>query len=119
MSKDDNFKRGSAELLILTLLQEKDMYGYEMSQLISERSNAMISIPEGSLYVALYRMVKDGIISDSREIVGKRMRIYYHLEPAGRAKLVSERKEYEDVATGMRHFLDTSDLVNVGGSEDD
>lgn len=109
MANGDTFKKGSVELIILTLLREKDMYGYEMSQLISERSNGLLTMSEGSMYVTLYRMVKDGIVTDRRELVGKRMRIYYHIEPVGRERAVELRDEYERMNTGIRQFLETSD----------
>lgn len=109
MANGDTFKKGSVELIILTLLREKDMYGYEMSQLITERSDEMLTMSEGSMYVTLYRMVKDGIVTSRRELVGKRMRIYYHIEESGLNRAVELREEYERMTVGIRKFLDRSD----------
>lgn len=111
MGNGDTFKKGSVELILLTLLREKDMYGYEMSQAISDRSGGRITMSEGSLYVTLYRMIKEATITDRREIVGKRMRIYYSIEPSGLEKLEKLREEYERMATGIQEFLKTSDEI--------
>ena len=111
MGNGDTFKKGSVELILLTLLREKDMYGYEMSQAISDRSGGRITMSEGSLYVTLYRMIKEATITDRREIVGKRMRIYYSIEPSGIEKLEKLREEYERMATGIQEFLKTSDDI--------
>ena len=50
MSNQDTFKKGSVELLVLALLQESNLYGYQISQLVKERSGNILTIPEGSMY---------------------------------------------------------------------
>lgn len=56
MDRRDNFKKGSIEMLALKILSEKDCYGYELCQLMNERFNGIIVVPEGSLYPALYKL---------------------------------------------------------------
>ena len=56
MAISDNLKRGTIELTILTLLQDGDMYGYEISQQLSDRSGGLYRILESSLYPSLYRL---------------------------------------------------------------
>jgi len=91
----DNFKKGSVEMLVLLLLTEEDLYGYQISQLIEERSNDRLKIPEGSLYPCFYKLVEKGYISDTKKQVGKRLtRVYYHLEPSGLKRLQDLTKEY-------------------------
>lgn len=107
----DSFKKGSIELVLLTLLRERDMYGYEMTQAIKERSNDMVSVSEGSLYVTLYRLMNDGDITDRREIIGKRMRIYYSITEQGKEKVGVLREEYERMAKGIKNFLKESDKL--------
>ena len=102
----ENFKKGSVEMIILRLLSEKDMYGYEMTQKISEWSENTIHIPEGSLYPTLYRLLDHGFVSDRRELVGRRQtRVYYHLEPAGSARLHEMRAEFEIFSHGLISIL--------------
>ena len=85
LSNQDTFKKGSVELLVLALLREGDLYGYQLSQLVKERSENVLTIPEGSMYPTLYRLTDKGYISDEKRLIGKRLtRTYYHLEPKGR-----------------------------------
>lgn len=102
----ENFKKGSVEMIILRLLSEKDMYGYEMTQKISEWSDNVIHIPEGSLYPTLYRLLDHSFVSDRRELVGRRQtRVYYHLEPAGFARLKEMCAEFEIFSHGLTSIL--------------
>ena len=79
-----NFRRGVLTLVILGLLQTEDMYGYQLVQETKRRSGGKLTTQEGSLYPVLYKLVDMGMISDRKELVGKRRtRVLYHLEPAG------------------------------------
>ena len=105
----DNFKKGSVEMILLTLLREEDMYGYQMSQLIAHRTENYITIPEGSMYPTLYRLVENGYITSRREIVGRRLsRIYYHLEPKGVERLELLWKEFHGFHDAVVSILDQS-----------
>ena len=102
----DNFKKGTIEMMILALLSESDLYGYQLSQLIAERSNHAIEILEGTMYPTLHRLVDNGYISDKRVQVGKRMsRVYYHLEPNGRDRLCEMVSEYRIFTDGLENIL--------------
>ncbi len=104
--QQDTFKKGSVEMLLLYLLQEGDLYGYQISQYIKERSEGILAVPEGSLYPALYRMLDKGYISDEKRQVGKRMtRVYYHLEPEGKAYLDMLLESYVRTNRGIRLVL--------------
>lgn len=72
MNIRDNFKKGYVEMLILNFLSEKDLYGYEMTQLVIERGGGYIKIPEGSLYPTLYKLEDKHMISSYQKQVGKR-----------------------------------------------
>ena len=85
-------KRGSTELLILALLEERDRHGYDLARLIDERSRGAISFHVASLYPTLYRMEDKGMIQGRWvEKAGQRRRRYYHLTAAGRQTLASQR----------------------------
>ena len=89
-------KRGSAELLILALLEERDRHGYELARLIDERSRGAISFHVASLYPTLYRMeAKDLLEGRWVEKAGQRRRRYYKLTKAGRKTLVSQRSVWD------------------------
>ena len=85
-------KRGSTELLILALLEERDRHGYEIAQVIEERSRGAISFHVASLYPTLYRMEDRELIQGRWiEKAGQRRRRYYRLTAAGRKTLASHR----------------------------
>jgi PadR family transcriptional regulator, regulatory protein PadR len=90
-------KRGSTELLILALLEERDRHGYELARLIDDRSRGAISFHAASLYPTLYRM-EDKELIEGRwvEKAGQRRRRYYRLTPAGRKMLASQRSVWEN-----------------------
>jgi transcriptional regulator len=89
-------KRGSTELLILALLEERDRHGYDLARLIDERSRGRISFHVASLYPTLYRMEdKDLIEGRWVEKEGQRRRRYYRITPAGRKVLASQRSVWE------------------------
>src|SRR5262249_37383739 len=89
-------KRGSTELLILALLEERERHGYDISRLIDERSGGTITFHTASLYPTLYRLEDKGLI-DGRwvERAGQRRRRYYRLTPAGRKVLGQQRGTWE------------------------
>jgi transcriptional regulator len=89
-------KRGSTELLILALLEERDRHGYELAGLIDDRSRGAISFHAASLYPTLYRMEdKDLIEGRWIEKAGQRRRRYYRLTKAGRKTLASQRTVWD------------------------
>ncbi len=89
-------KRGSTELLILALLEERDRHGYDLARLIEQRSGGAISFNVASLYPTLYRMEdKDLIEGRWIEKAGQRRRRYYRLTAAGKKTLASQRNVWD------------------------
>jgi PadR family transcriptional regulator, regulatory protein PadR len=89
-------KRGSTELLVLALLEERDRHGYDLARLIDERSRGLISFHAASLYPTLYRMEdKDLIEGRWVEKAGQRRRRYYKLTAGGRKTLKSQRGTWD------------------------
>ena len=98
----NSFRRGVMSLVILSLLKREDMYGYQLVQQTLEISGGRIQTQEGSLYPVLYKLLDQGLISDRKVQVGKRMtRIYYHLEPAGERRLQELKAEYDEITQGV------------------
>ena len=103
-------KRGSTELLILALLDERQRHGYEISQLIEERSNGTITFHTASLYPTLYRLEEKGLLEGRWvERPPQRRRRYYRLTRAGRHALAKQRSTWDaffvalDRVAGIRH----------------
>jgi len=103
-------KRGSTEVLILALLDERPRHGYDISRLIDERSGGTITFHTASLYPTLYRLEDKGLI-DGRwvERAGQRRRRYYRLTGQGRKVLAQQRSVWDtffvalDRVAGIRH----------------
>lgn len=96
-----NYKKATIEMLLLKLLSEQDMYGYQLSQELKKRSNQHYTILEGSMYPILYRLEDSKHISSYEKKVGRRQtRVYYHLEETGLShynKLANSYREYKDL----------------------
>lgn len=94
-----------AELIILKFLTEKDMYGYEITQkMISEKVN--IDEPSGSLtYPILHRLEQSGLISSSRKVIDKKMRVYYHIEQKGLEYFENLRSAYIQTQKNIKSIL--------------
>lgn len=101
MLNTDNFKRGTVDLVVLSVLLEKDMYGYEIVKAIEEKSGGRFEVPLGTLYPVLYRFLENGYLSDRDEIVNKRLRKYYHLEEKGRDFYKAILAEYKKISEGV------------------
>src|SRR6478609_7513036 len=94
---DRELKKGSAELLILSLIEHEPRHGYELSKLIDSRSNGAIRFHVASLYPLLYRLEKRGWIEGRWvEKAGQRRRRYYKLTPAGRVVLRQQRASWSE-----------------------
>jgi PadR family transcriptional regulator PadR len=99
---DRELKRGSAELLILALVEQRPRHGYEISQLIEQRSNGAISFHVASLYPTLYRLEDRGLIEGRWvEKAGQRRRRYYRLTTAGRKVLKSQRTVWQTFVAAL------------------
>src|SRR6266542_3929440 len=89
-------KKGSAELLILSLLEARPRHGYEISKLIEQRSKGTLRFHVASLYPLLYRLEKRGWIRGRWiEKAGQRRRRYYRVTSEGRKVLESERRGWK------------------------
>jgi len=91
-SLERELKRGSAEVLILALLDERPRHGYEIGRVIGERSGGAITFHVASLYPTLYRLEDKGLLEGRWvEKSGQRRRRYYRLTAEGRKVLASQR----------------------------
>jgi transcriptional regulator len=92
---DRELKKGSAELLILSLVEDRPRHGYDLSKLIEVRSNGVLKFRVASLYPLLYRLEKRGWIQGTWiEKAGQRRRRYYRLTKAGHQVLSSQRSTW-------------------------
>jgi transcriptional regulator len=102
-------KKGSAELLILSLLDGRPRHGYDIARLIEVRSEGAVTFNAASLYPLLYRLERRGWIEGRWvEKAGERRRRMYRLTAAGRRRLQDQRSEW-------RAFVRAIDQVTGGG----
>ena len=100
---DRELKRGSAELLILSVLDARPRHGYELSKLIQIRSDGQLTFHVDSLYPLLYRLEERGWIKGTWvEKAGERRRRYYKLTAVGRRVLGEQRKTWDAFAAAVR-----------------
>lgn len=93
------------EVLILQALQEKDMYGYDIEQSIKEMSDNSLNLPPSYLYPVLYSLEERGLATSHHEIVGKRLRKYYHLEETGKSELNVQKKQARETLLKVVEIL--------------
>ena len=102
------FLKGCARTLVLQLLSEEPMYGYELSHALAKRSQGIFALGQGTLYPLLYSLESKRLIRVAREEEAPgsgRKRRYYQVTPAGRAELDAGLTTWRDIAHGMRLVL--------------
>src|SRR3982074_97431 len=108
---DRELKKGSAELLILALVEDRPRPGYEISKLIESRSDGTLRFNVASLYPLLYRLEKRGWLKGRWvEKAGERRRRYYRLTRAGRRVLASQQQ-------GWQQFVEAVNRITGGVTE--
>jgi PadR family transcriptional regulator PadR len=106
MTMERDFRRGSARVLILTLLAEKPMYGYEIAKELKRRSEGYFVFKEGTLYPALHGMEKEGLLTSEWQVVEKGpSRKYYHLTEEGRRVLAASAQEWTTFSRRLLSIL--------------
>jgi PadR family transcriptional regulator, regulatory protein PadR len=99
---DRELKKGSAELLILSLVESRARHGYEISKLIEERSGGVLKFNVASFYPLLYRLEKRGFLQGRWvEKAGQRRRRYYQLTPEGRKVLRAQRNTWREFVAAI------------------
>jgi transcriptional regulator len=102
---DRELKKGSAELLILSLIELRPRHGYEISKLIEQRSEGKLKYNVASFYPLLYRLEKRGFISGRWvEKAGQRRRRYYHLTALGKTVLKEQRDSWVDFVNAINRI---------------
>lgn len=100
-----SLQKGSAEFLVLSILDGPDRHGYELAQIIETRSDGKLSFKAATLYPLLYKLEKQGLVSGRWvEKPGERRRRFYRLTAAGRKTLGARRRVW-------REFMDALDQV--------
>ena len=103
---------GVPELLILHLLQQGEMYGYEIVQAIRDQTGAVIAVGEGVVYPVLHSLERDGALKTRRKSVNGRSRIYYSVTPSGARRFTELSRVWTNLAGTIGKML-------IGGQRGD
>jgi PadR family transcriptional regulator len=101
------FMSGVPELLLLRLLAQREMYGYELVKSIRLVTGEAISLGEGVIYPVLHGLERNGALKARRKAVGGRMRVYYSLTAKGRRRLERLQQDWNRIQTGINASLDS------------
>ena len=97
-----DLKKGSAELMVLAVVEDQPRHGYDIARRIDESSGGLLRFHVASLYPMLYRMERRGWIQGRWiEKAGQRRRRYYRLTPAGRKVLAAQRREWQSLVSAL------------------
>ncbi len=102
--------RGALEMMVLRSLLREPMHGYALVQHIKQRSNELLQVEEGSLYPALQRLLREGLVKAEWEISASKRRVHtYRITPAGKRHLEREIFSFERMLEGITRVLAESE----------
>lgn len=105
MPVDKSLLSGSTTMLLLKLLSEKDMYGYEMIDTLRERSQNVFELKAGTLYPLLHQLEEKGFLDAyEKEVTGK-VRKYYSITREGRQQLKQKEAEWKEYSQAVARVL--------------
>jgi PadR family transcriptional regulator, regulatory protein PadR len=97
---------GALEMMVLRVLKREPLHGYALVQRIQERSNDLLQVEEGSLYPALQRLLKAGLVKAEWGISATNRRVRtYRITPAGSKHLTAEVSSFEQMLEGISRVL--------------
>ncbi len=98
--------KGMLKPIILKLLLERGrMYGYHITQMVSEITEGQIELTFGALYPILHKLEQDGLVKKESEVFNNRNRIYYSIAPKGRKMAQEKVSELEEVLNTLKIFF--------------
>lgn len=102
---DKSLLSGSTTMLLLSLLSEKEMYGYEMIETLRKRSNDVFELKAGTLYPLLHSLEEKGFIQSYEEEVGGKLRKYYLLSKEGKKYLKQKKEDWKQYSDAVSNVL--------------
>ena len=102
-----DMRTGSTAVMILRLLADEPMYGYQMAKELQVRSDGYFEVEQGTLYPALHRLERDGLVRSEWQVVAEGpSRKYYYITDAGRATLSESSAQWTDFSRSLLKLLD-------------
>jgi PadR family transcriptional regulator PadR len=107
MATDKNALSGNTTMLILKLLEEKDMYGYQIIEELSRKSEDIFRLKTGTLYPILHGLENDGMVMSYDENAdNQRVRKYYQLTSQGKGLLAKKQSEWKTYTKAVSRIMD-------------
>ena len=97
--------KGSTNLLVLSLLEEENMYGYQMIKKLTEKSNNVFALQEGTLYPILHNLEEKNYITSYWDETGVKKRKYYSITKEGKKHLKEKKQEWNTFSTGVNQVI--------------
>jgi PadR family transcriptional regulator PadR len=107
MTKKTNpeYLNGVPELLVLRLLSQRAMYGYQLLRAIERSTGGVLDFGEGCIYPVLHRLEREAFLSSTREIVAGRSRVVYRITAIGRKRLSGRVAAWQSIAAAINQVL--------------
>lgn len=105
MKVDRELLKGSTNLLVLSVLENENMYGYEMIKKIKTKSENLFEFQEGTLYPILHKLEEKGFISSYWDEVSGKKRKYYSITDEGKKQLKSKKEEWQEFSTKVNQVI--------------
>lgn len=104
--------KGSTTMLVLELLKDSNMYGYEMIKKLKEKSENVFELKEGTLYPILHSLEEKKFISSYWDETTAKKRKYYVITEKGKKQLKEKKEEWENFSNGINHVLGGVSFAN-------
>jgi len=106
MATKRDLLKGSSDSLLLCLIEQQPMYGYQIIKELEKRSQGYFKFKEGTLYPALHRLEKAGLITGRWQLLSNgRPRRYYHITTKGSSSLATEKMNWQDFLYAMNLII--------------
>ena len=112
MKFDKELLKGSTNMLVLSLLEKEDMYGYQMIRKMSDKSNNIFELQEGTLYPILHGLEEKGFITSYWDETGSKKRKYYSITKKGKEQLKDKKEEWKLFSNGINQVLGGVSFAN-------
>lgn len=105
MAVEKTLLSGSMTMLLLKLLDEKDMYGYEMIDTLRQKSNNVFELKAGTLYPLLHSLEEKGLLKSYEQEYAGKTRKYYSITKEGKKQLVKITEDWNEYKTAVTNVL--------------
>lgn len=112
MKIDKELLKGSTNMLVLSLLEKEDMYGYQMIRKMADESNNVFELQEGTLYPILHSLEEKGFITSYWDETGSKKRKYYSITKKGKEQLKAKKEEWKIFSNGINQVLGGVSFAN-------